>query len=164
MEENNSDGDFEFTPIKKKRSKKEPDFKCSSCNDTNPENFYKYLPSRCIKCKRKYSKERREDISTEKKLTKVEELDPDCKIRDVLENLIAYDKVVYNSSILDFIKENEARTSSLELEVDNRFKKAAEYISKNFNLIEELNKKVSHLESIIEFQNQQIQKLINEKI
>lgn len=146
---------------KRTRAKKDTVFLCSSCGDTKAENFYTYLPSRCIKCKRKYSKERRTDISSEKKLKEVENKDYDGRIRDVLETLLAYDKILYGDSVLDFIKESEARISSLELEVDNRFERASSFLNINTSKNELLSVQINEILSIIELQNQKISNLQN---
>ncbi len=141
------------------RSKKTTEFKCSGCGDIEPENFYSYLPSRCIKCKRKYSKERRTEVTKEKKLKDINELDPDGNIRDVLERLIVHDKVLYGLSIFEFIKDLESRLSDLELTIDNRFDKASLFINNNIKSIENNQSKINYLESLVEMQGEKIAEL-----
>ncbi len=45
---------------------KEKKYKCTNCNETNPEKFYDYLVSRCKECKITASKNRRNESSKEK--------------------------------------------------------------------------------------------------
>jgi hypothetical protein len=133
-------------PKIRNRSKKEPTFKCTGCGVNDPELFYKYLTSRCIKCKKAASSHRRDEKFHEKQINEIATLDTDGKIRDILEKLLTFDKVIYGDSVFDFIKDSEKRLSFLEIKNDDNFEYFKETFSKIFDKFDNQQKRIQQLE------------------
>jgi len=95
--------------------------KCSACGrNGNETEFYDYLKSKCKECKKKESKENRAEkkekvkemeniLVSEKRVAKIQEIDPEEKIRYLCEELLLKEKVscLRNKSVLDYIKDTD---------------------------------------------------------
>lgn len=95
--------------------------KCSACGrNGNETEFYDYLKSKCKECKKKESKENRAEkkekvkementLISEKRVAKIQEIDPEEKIRYLCEELLLKEKVscLRNKTVLDYIQDTD---------------------------------------------------------
>jgi hypothetical protein len=129
---------------------------CKSCGkNSNEVKFYSNLTSKCSECKKKISKEYRES----KKEDKIDEIDPDEKIRYLWSQMM--EKPFYRNgkkSILDFMREAENDISDLVLLTENLKDEIADLKEENENLKNKLEKYSYFLqkntETISKFENE----------
>ncbi len=113
-------------------------YECKTCFETNKDNFYPYLTSKCIACKRKVAREKKQEILSEKRLEKLNDIDPDNKIRDVVEEVMKKDKVIENKSIFSFLSNVNSRIMDNEEMMDVKFNKVSSYFNELYKLIKQL--------------------------
>jgi hypothetical protein len=114
-------------------------YECKTCFETDKDKFYGYLPTKCIPCKRKLVKDKKQENSAEKRLEKLNEIDPENKVRDIIEEVMKKDKVIENKSIFKFLNDvNSEINSNAEL-MDVKFNKVSSYLNELYKLINKLN-------------------------
>jgi len=116
---------------------------CNGCLDTNPQNFYPYLNTKCIKCKRKCINERKSDIISDKRTKKLNELDPDGKIRSILEEYeLETNPNSKNNTLGKFIKDLNTEVKELRTDIYNLdciVKKQNDTINKLLEIVSKLH-------------------------
>jgi hypothetical protein len=132
------------------KNKKEVKYECNTCFENKPENFYPYLPTKCMNCKKKASRNKKTEKLEEKRLEKINTIDSDNKIRDIIEELFNKDRVFEGKSYNDTLKNIKSDIKNNYSEMDFRFGKASSYLNEFYKQLMELKNDYEILKSSFE--------------
>jgi hypothetical protein len=125
-------------------------FECKNCFDTEPENFYSYLKTKCKKCKKKEVRTRYSDKTEEKSLEKLQNLDKSGEISEAVMEFLFNVKVIDNMSMFDFLKNSKKEKDEIFNSTDMRFDKVSTCFNKLYEEVNSLKEEVKRLKKTVE--------------